>query len=316
MFEAIKPYEYDFPTAILYSSDSGKSALRRCKLEWTIGYSDDHPAIPKDLNLGQGHSLARAILESSKGGVATLFRHDDGILPDTLFKGIKHRGFGDPCKLLLVIPITIYDDSITGFLIVSLNTRRPYDAEYKEWIQVFSNLLGTSAASVALYEEEVRNRKHQEEAAAKDHEALSAEVAVLTQEANEVAEKLQNLHDIANGVGLGYFEFDLSGRLTYANVRMFSYRLIRANHHRKHTLVRLDIGGTSQTLRLSLSSSASTRLTPMLLWSSGTSRSAGCRPRLKYGGKGRWMHSSRATTLGTTYGLYRTAHLSSRTKGW
>jgi transcriptional regulator with GAF, ATPase, and Fis domain len=218
LFEAVKPYEYDFPTAILFSSDSGKSAMRKCKLEWTIGYSDDHPAIPKDLSLDQDYSLARAILESSKGGTVTLFRQDDGVLPDSLYKDIEHRGFGDPCRALIIIPITIYDDSISGFLIMSLNTRRPYDAEYQEWIEVFSNLLGTSAASVALYEEEVRNRKRQEEEAAKDHKALSAEVAVLTQEASDVAEKLQNLHDIANGVGLGYFEFDIDGRLMYANV--------------------------------------------------------------------------------------------------
>jgi hypothetical protein len=218
IFKAIEPYEYDFPTAMLYSSDSGKSVLRNCKLEWTIGYYDDLPAIPKNLNLGQDHDLARAILEGSNRGTATMFRLDDGVLPESLFKDIEHRGFGDPCKTLIIIPITIYDDSITGFLVVSLNTRRPYDAEYKEWIEVFSKLLGTSAASVALYEEEVGNRKRQEEEAAKDHKILSAEVAVLTQEASNAAEKLQNLHDIANGVGLGYFEFDMSGRLTNANV--------------------------------------------------------------------------------------------------
>jgi hypothetical protein len=85
-------------------------------------------------------------------------------------------------------------------------------------LEVFSNLLGTSAASVAIHEEEVRNRKRQEEEAARDREALSAEVAVLAQEASDVAEKLSNFYQLANAVGLGYFEFAISGELVHANV--------------------------------------------------------------------------------------------------
>jgi hypothetical protein len=107
------------------------------------------------------------------------------------------------------------------WLIVSLVEQSPRleDAQsLPQDIKVFSNLPGTSPASIALYEEEVRNRKRQEEQAEKDREAFSAEVATLAQEASDVAEKLQNFHDIANGVGLAYFEFDASGRLTYANV--------------------------------------------------------------------------------------------------
>jgi len=87
-------------------------------------------------------------------------------------------------------------------------------------LEVFSNLLGTSAASVALHEEEVRNRKRQEEEAARDREALSAEVAVLAQEASDVAEKLSNFYQLANAVGLGYFEFAISGELVHANVSL------------------------------------------------------------------------------------------------
>lgn len=86
--------------------------------------------------------------------------------------------------------------------------------------EVFANLLGASAASVALHEEEVRNRKRQEEEAARDREALSAEVAVLAQEASDIAEKLSNFYQLANAVGLGYFEFAISGELVHANVRL------------------------------------------------------------------------------------------------
>jgi hypothetical protein len=228
IFEAIRPSEHDFPTAILYSHrevDAVSSAVasqncsRVFKLEWTIGYAKDHADIPNTVDLGQDHGLARAISLSAKEGAAMLFRQKSGILPTSLFQDIEKRGFGDPLTAVLVIPVRTSNETITGYIIAGLNTRRPYDTEYQEWIEVFSNLLGTSAASVALHEEEVRNRKRQEEQAAKDREALSAEVAVLAQEASDVAEKLQNFHDIANVVGLGYFEFNINGQLMHANVR-------------------------------------------------------------------------------------------------
>jgi hypothetical protein len=229
IYEAIKPSEFDFPTAILYSQREAGSinsaglceeSSPQCTLEWTIGYANDHAAIPKTVNLmDKDHQgLARAIVASAKEGASILFRERDGILPVSLFTDIEPRGFGDPCRAVIVIPVRTSNDIIAGYVIVGVNTRRPYDTEYQDWIEVFSNLLGTSAASVALHEKELRRRKRQEDQAAKDREALSAEVAVLAQEASNVAEKLQNFHDIANAVGLGYFEFGINGQLMHANV--------------------------------------------------------------------------------------------------
>jgi hypothetical protein len=226
--EAIKPSEYDFPTAILYSQQKASSissasscgdASPHCTLEWTIGFDDSHVAIPKTVSLMDANqSLARAMSASAKDGAAVLIRETDGLLPVSLFRDIEPRGFGDYCRAVIVISIRTSNEIIAGYLIVGVNTRRPYDTEYQDWIEVLSNLLGTSAASVALHEKELRRRKRQEEQAAKDREALSAEVAVLVKEASNVAEKLQNFHDIANAVGLGYFEFGINGRLMHANV--------------------------------------------------------------------------------------------------
>jgi hypothetical protein len=235
IYEAITPYEYDFPTAILYSHveldtvssvGSGRTTPRHCVLEWTIGYADDHPEIPKDLDLGGDSALARALMKSAKNGAATLYHDKDRALPSSILVDVEKRGFGDPCKALLVIPIRTSNEAITGYILVGVNTRRPYDTEYQDWIEVFSNLLSTSAASVALHEEEARRRKRQEEEAAKEREELNAEVAVLAQEANDVAEKLQNFHDIANTVGLGYFEFGINGQLMHANVSLDQFEAI------------------------------------------------------------------------------------------
>jgi hypothetical protein len=128
---AVMPFEYDFPAALLYShreldkSDSegtSEEVLRQCTLEWTIGYSDDHAAIPKILDLGQDHGLARAMLQSSQKGLPALFHHQDGVLPSTLFTDVEKRAFGDPCKTFVVIPVHVYDDTVTGYLVAGLST--------------------------------------------------------------------------------------------------------------------------------------------------------------------------------------------------
>jgi hypothetical protein len=228
--QAIQPYEYDFPTALLYSqcepdelSDSleaKKEPTSVCTLQWTIGYRPDHPDVPQYLDLDGDFGLARAFSSSAKDGPAMLFKEQDGILPESLYTDLEKRGFGDPLKAFLVMPIRTYDDNVVAFLLIGLNTRRPYDDEYKDWINVFSNLLGASAALVALHEEEARRRKQQEEEAARDREALNAEVATLVQEASNAVEKLRNFHEIADQVGLGYFEIGIDGMLVHANVKI------------------------------------------------------------------------------------------------
>jgi len=157
--------------------------------------------------------------DSARSGTALSYQEEEGVLPSSLYHDLEQRAFGDSLRCFLVAPVRTYDETIVGYLLIGLNTRRPYDNEYKAWIKVFSNLLGASAASVALHEEEIRKRKRQEAQAERDRAALNAEVANLTQEASHVAEKLRNFHDIADEVGLGYFEIDINGILLHANVR-------------------------------------------------------------------------------------------------
>ncbi|KAI4617590.1 uncharacterized protein J4E87_008226 [Alternaria ethzedia] len=230
--DAVRPFEYDFPAAVLYSQCelhdmaetdiSPRGALSKCTLEWAIGYKPNHPAIPPQLDLSSDDGLARAMRDAASDGTALMYQEKEGILPQSLYHDLEKRGFGDPLKHFIVVPIRTYDETIVGYLLLGLNTRRPFDDEYKDWIKVFSNLLGASAASVALHEEEIRKRELQEEQAARDRAALNAEVANLTLEASHVAEKLRNFHDIADEVGLGYFEIDVNGILLHANGTYFA----------------------------------------------------------------------------------------------
>lgn len=228
ILRAMLPYEYDFPVAILYSitepdttssAGSSRSLPRQCALEGFIGYAGNHAALLKSIDLDHNEGVARALADTAKNGTPTLFRREDGTLPRSLFTETERRGFGDPCKEFIVCPIQpASKESVSGFLIVGLNTRRPYDTEYQEWIQMFSKLLGASAASVALHEDEIRTRKRAAEEAARDRAALQGELAVVTEEVNTVQARLRTFHDVANKVGVGYFEYDINRTLKHANV--------------------------------------------------------------------------------------------------
>ena len=229
ILRAIEQYEFDFPVAILYSitepdtassAGSGRSGSRLCALEGTMGYPEYHPAIPTALDLDdKDEPIARALSDSAKRERPTFIRQSDGSLPDSLFNYVEKRGFGDQVKAFIVCPVQpVSKDSVSGFLVIGLNTRRPYDLEYQEWIQVFSKLLGASAASVALHEDDIRSRKRAVAQAARDRVILQDELAVVTDEVNDVQTRLKLFHDVANKVGLGYFEYDISGKLNHANV--------------------------------------------------------------------------------------------------
>jgi hypothetical protein len=228
ILKAMLPYEYDFPVAILYSitepdttssAGSGRSLSRHCMLEGSIGYADSHPALRKSIDLDQDGGIARALSDAAKNARPTLFRKEDSTLPKSLFTDIEKRGFGDPCETFIVCPVQpVSKESVSGFLIIGINTRRPYDIEYQEWIQVFIKLLGASAASVSLHEDEIRNRKRAVEQAARDRALIQGELAVITEEVNTVQSRLETFHDVVNKVGVGYFEYDINRKLKHANV--------------------------------------------------------------------------------------------------
>lgn len=56
-------------------------------------------------------------------------------LAPELADALEHRSWGDPPTSAVCIPITDdWENGRLSFLIVGLNTRRPYDADYEEFI--------------------------------------------------------------------------------------------------------------------------------------------------------------------------------------
>lgn len=116
LLRTLESNDKDIPFALLYSvediddsndasSVSTQSSIspRQCILKGAIGVPDDHPAAPARLDLQEGYNgflpYFRVAMKSKK---PTVFRIDDGTIPDYLTKDISWRGFGDKCSSLVI----------------------------------------------------------------------------------------------------------------------------------------------------------------------------------------------------------------------
>lgn len=229
---ALEFNEYDTPFVLLYSvgdeSDSDTSSIhsssvngtKNCNLEGALGVPEGHPAAPQVIDLKTGIEgfgpVFREVLKTDKPVLLEFGTQD---LPSSLLEKMEWRGFGDPCRAVVVCPIhPTTGDSVLGFLVLGVNPRRPYDDDYSLFVQLLSRQMATSLASVVLFEEEIRRGQRAAKLAALDRIELSEQLAQRTQEAIENETKFTRMAQLAP---VGMFIADSEGRITYCNDTWF-----------------------------------------------------------------------------------------------
>ncbi|KAG6043778.1 hypothetical protein E4U39_004146 [Claviceps sp. Clav50 group G5] len=231
----LKGLEYnepDVPFCLIYSvgedndSDSvsfnsgSLSFSHNLTLEGSLGVPKSHPAAPAILDSRSQEGFAPYMRQSmAAGGVPILLSTEDDTLPKSLVQGFDWRGFGDACRHLVVFPINPiaawYEATYPrGFVVLGVNPRRPYDDDYKLFVNLMMRQLATSLASVVLFEEEVRRSAKAARLAAIDREHLSLQLQMRTQEAVESEYKFSRLAEFAP---VGIFIADFEGSFSYCN---------------------------------------------------------------------------------------------------
>ncbi|KAF1955204.1 hypothetical protein CC80DRAFT_415608 [Byssothecium circinans] len=220
--------DMDAPFVLLYSvadeNDSDSSSLHsnsllgsnHCFLEGSLGVPDGHAAAPEHFDLKEGNEgfapVFREVMKTNKPVVLTI---GSGDLPVEMMEGLEWRGFGDPCRDVVVCPIhPTTGESMLGFLVMGINPRRPYDDDYNLFIQLLSRQLATSLASVVLFEEEIRRGQKAAKLAAEDRFHLSEQLAARTQEALDSETRFTRMAEYSPA---GLFIADHAGRITYCN---------------------------------------------------------------------------------------------------
>ncbi|KAL6904707.1 hypothetical protein GGI43DRAFT_287602 [Trichoderma evansii] len=222
--------EYDIPFSMVYSvrdeTESEVSSLHsgsfvhspQLILEGSPGVPEGHVAAPQTIDLRTSdEGFAPYVRQSvARGGVPVVLSEEDDTLPKHLIEGFEWRGFGDPCRTIVVFPVipTNTGEAVTGFIVLGVNPRRPYDDDYKLFIHLLSRQLATSMASVVLFEEEIRRGQRAAQLALIDRQELSEKLEQRTQEASELEYKFTRMAEFAP---VGMFIADNLGHINYCN---------------------------------------------------------------------------------------------------
>lgn len=222
--------EFDVPFALIYSvgedlesevasAHSGSAAHPpQVILEASVGVPTHHPAALRSLDLRGSHEGFAPYMRRSiaSQGQPIVLRIEDGTLPRGLIDGLESRGFGDPCRTVVVFPVhpTTAGESVVGFIVMGVNPRRPYDEDYDLFIHLLSRQLATSMASVVLFEEEIKRGRQAALLAALDRQELSMQLRLRTQEAVESEYKFTRMAEFAP---VGMFIANADGSVSYCN---------------------------------------------------------------------------------------------------
>ncbi|OJD38897.1 hsp90-like protein [Diplodia corticola] len=232
VLQGLSANDKDIPFATLYAieCDGGlsedsylgsiKSVVKECTLKGSLGIPEGHPAAPPHLDLLEGiESFMPYLQEAVDTGKPILFGLDEPAFPMDLFDGIRWRGFGDPCNAIVICPITpTTTTNALGFLIVGLNSRRPYDDDYQQFMGVIARSLATSLASVVLHEEEIRSRERVISQAELMKTQLSEQLDVSRKEVARNEKKFQRFAERAD---VAIFIVGSDGHYTYRNQAWF-----------------------------------------------------------------------------------------------
>ncbi|KAH5248824.1 hypothetical protein HBI70_215780 [Parastagonospora nodorum] len=224
--QTLKLNDKDVPFALLYAADDQHASevgslsspgsllpIETYLLRGTIGVQAEHAIAPLRINIQQGaHILQPYLTQAIKSKKATVVDFDQLELSEDERRCIVWKGFGEPCRTLIVCPLApTTGEQVEGFLILGINPRRPFDEEYKKFVQVMLRLLATSLASVVLFDEEVRENETAIGRAAEMQEQLLAELQMKEKRFQRFAERA----DIA------IFIMDSVGKYTYRNQRWY-----------------------------------------------------------------------------------------------
>ncbi|KAK4167277.1 putative signal transduction histidine-protein kinase [Cladorrhinum sp. PSN259] len=221
--------EYDVPFALIYSVSedesegssmaSGNAANPpQIVLEGSIGVPEGHPCATTFIDLRLSDVAFAGHMRDSMSNPTrpTVLSEQEGTLPTELIDGIEWRGFGDPCRTIVIFPVhpTTAGDTVVGFIVLGVNPRRQYDDDYKLFVSLLSRQLATSMASVVLFEEEIKRGQRAARLAALDRQELSMQLHLRTQEAVKSEYRFTRMAEFGP---VGLFIADGQGHINYCN---------------------------------------------------------------------------------------------------
>ncbi|KAF2146046.1 uncharacterized protein K452DRAFT_294657 [Aplosporella prunicola CBS 121167] len=231
--------QHDVPFTILYSvsdhlsfglSGHNVTTTRRFELEGSTGVPEGHPALATRIDISLGREgFTPFFKEAAESEEPILLSLENGRLPAVLIHGIDSPIWNEPCNSVVICAIRPTTghcstrNTTLGFLVIGLNSHRPYDEDYRTFIRLIRRQVTTSMASVLLLEEETRRGRTIAEQAAFDQEKVEEQLRDRTRELEQSELQLKHFAD-AVPTGIFVIEFtpeNMAGSYRYRNEKWY-----------------------------------------------------------------------------------------------
>lgn len=202
-----------FPFAFLYTASSDPDSeycidtspeptqTMRFKLEGAVGSSEITSHLPGELDPGHFELLSDLI-------DPILFRSNETPKPTWSLSA-------QDC---ILCPISSNrSQKVIAYLFLGIDPKRPYNDAYREWMNEFTRCLSNAVTSALQSEELARNQRRRAAAVASEQHLLVTALADRDKEVVAVNEELQRTLEVVDMADVGVFNYDLEGRLIYAN---------------------------------------------------------------------------------------------------
>ena len=124
--------------------------------EGTLGIGTGVAATPPHISLSEAHVLPVVFRHANVNGCPFPVSCNDEGLPRGFFNEFTTRGFRDICEKAVVCPILPSNsDTVMGLLLLGLNTRTPYNDNYRNFISLLNRQLATSLAKTLVFQQEL-----------------------------------------------------------------------------------------------------------------------------------------------------------------
>lgn len=187
-FDEVTPWEHiidacgefgrDIPLLMLYSAKEHSSDHCALRLEGCLGVKEQHSIFQLEFDLHEGSSaLVSTLRQANARRARILLESGKDELPEFLAGNIEWRGHGDAATHIVVAPLFV-TGLLTGFLIMGLNPRRPYDDAHHQFVDDFvRSTSGLLTSNLSFEQARAREQTLAEQLTA--HEKFVAKIADL-----------------------------------------------------------------------------------------------------------------------------------------
>jgi len=188
----------------------------------TCGVPDMHECAPKSIEIRNGQSsslLGKAFLEVyGQDFVKYPIGATEAFFPVDFFEGLDHRGYGEPCTTLVICPVradrVLGESHAAGFIVLGVNPKRPFDENYKLFIQLLTRQLITTLSTILLNQKERYENELLVKKVIVDKTILTEQLA---QQTNQTLVYEQQLARITEFSPFGIHVLNKEGDIVYVN---------------------------------------------------------------------------------------------------